>query len=202
MELSHLVETGRTFHRYINPERPMRADAEAVHGLSDAFLADKPVFAEIADALLTFLGDAPLVIHNASFDMRFLNAEFSRLGLAPLPMDRAEDTLALARRRFPGAQASLDALCMRFGVDTSDRSQHGALLDSRLLAQVYLELRGGRQPGLTLLAGEETATTENGPVSRPTTFHPPRPHAPSAAELAAHEAFIAGIPNALWRREG
>ena len=200
VELAHLVPTGRTFHRYINPERPMRPDAEAVHGLSDAFLADKPVFAAIADGLLSFLGDAPLVIHNAAFDMRFLNAELKRLSLPPLPMDRSVDTLALARKRFPGAQASLDALCARFGVDTTERSQHGALLDSRLLAEVYLELRGGRQPGLTLLAGEEDAATEDAPAARPTTFRPPRPHAPTAEEAAAHAAFLEKIPNALWTR--
>lgn len=182
---------------YINPERSMPAGAFAVHGLSDDFLADKPVFAKIADDFLTFIGDSPLVIHNADFDMKFLNAELRRLGLAELPKSRAVDTLAIARRRFPGAQASLDALCRRYDIDNTGRTLHGALLDSTLLAEVYLELIGGRQPGLTLAetarqAGDQSATARRTP-------RPARPHAPSPADLEAHEALLDTITKPIWR---
>ena len=170
VELINHVATAAHFHRYINPERPMDADAEAVHGLTDAFLSDKPVFAEIADAFLEFVGDDPLVIHNAAFDIGFLNAELARLGHPALPMERAVDTVKIARRRFPGAQANLDALCRRYGIDLSDRSLHGALLDANLLAKVYLELRGGSQPDLTL--GTEAAEDEVGPLTVPTDIRP------------------------------
>lgn len=195
LELMHHVPTGRKFQRYLNPERPMSADAQNVHGLSDAFLADKPTFAEVVDAFLAFIEDAPLVIHNAAFDLSFLNAELARLSLPELPDDRAIDTLKLARRRFPGAHASLDALCSRFGIDASDRTLHGALLDAELLADVYLELCGGRQPGLALTNRPETAaTTGTIRVERP-----PRPHAPSAEEAAAHDAFLAQLKDPIWR---
>lgn len=182
---------------YINPERPMPAEAFAVHGLSGEFLADKPVFADIAEDFLNFIGDSPLIIHNAEFDMRFLNAELKRLGLPELPKSRAVDTLAIARRRFPGAQASLDALCRRYDIDTSARTLHGALLDSILLAEVYLELIGGRQPGLTLA---ETARQSDDQlaVSRRTP-RPARPHAPSAAELDAHNALLDTLTKPIWR---
>src|SRR5690606_30758717 len=150
IELVNHVPTGRFFHRFCNPQRPMPAEAAAVHGLTDAFLADQPLFAEVVDELLDFLKDSPLVIHNAAFDIAFLNAELARLGLPQVPMERAVDTLALARSRFPGAQASLDALCRRFGIDNSARTKHGALLDAELLADVYLELVGGRQPEMAL----------------------------------------------------
>ena len=182
---------------YVNPERPMPEEAFAVHGLSDDFLADKPVFAAIADDFLTFIGDAPLIIHNADFDMRFLNAELARLGVAALPKSRAVDTLALARRRFPGAQASLDALCRRYGIDNAGRTLHGALLDATLLADVYLELIGGRQPGLTLAA--ETSPTGAGLPESRRAPRPARPHAPSAAELEAHAALLDAIDNPIWR---
>ena len=150
VELLNQMPTGRTFHRYINPQRDVPAEALAVHGLSAAFLADKPVFAAVAAEFAAFVGDARLVIHNAAFDMRFLNAELGWAGQAGFAWARAVDTLELARRRFPGAVNSLDALCRRFGVDNSGREKHGALLDSELLAEVYLELMGGRQPDLVL----------------------------------------------------
>ncbi|MHA1529781.1 MAG: DNA polymerase III subunit epsilon, partial [Alphaproteobacteria bacterium] len=152
IELENLLPTGRTYHQYINPERPVPRDAENIHGLGDQFLRDKPVFARIAPAFLDFIGEATLVIHNAAFDMAMLNAEFARIGKPALALSRAVDTLAITRKRFPGAQASLDALCRRFGIDNSGREKHGALLDCELLAEVYLELMGGRQQGLVLVA--------------------------------------------------
>ncbi|MGF1444732.1 MAG: DNA polymerase III subunit epsilon, partial [Pikeienuella sp.] len=147
VELLNALPTGRSYHQYINPERPMPAEAFQIHGLGDEFLRDKPVFAEIAAAFCSFIAEAPLVIHNAAFDMAMINAELARLGRPVLPDSRAVDTLALAKRKFPGAQVSLDALCRRFGIDNAGRVKHGALLDSELLAEVYLELQGGRQHG-------------------------------------------------------
>ena len=158
--MNHLP-TGRHFHVYINPERDMPADAFAVHGLSTEFLSDKPRFAEVAADFLAFIGDARLVIHNAAFDMKFLNAELRRAGHPTMPMSRALDTVAMARQKFPGAPVSLDALCRRWGIDNSNRTLHGALLDSELLAEVYLELIGGRQPDLVLVA--EPARAAEGP---------------------------------------
>ncbi len=203
IELVNHVPTGRAagiFHRYINPERDMPAEAAAVHGLTDAFLADKPLFADICGGFLEFIGDSPLVIHNAPFDMGFLNAELRRLGLAELPMARAVDTVALARQRFPGAQASLDALCRRFNIDNSNRTLHGALLDAELLAEVYLELCGGRQPGLILMGqpGAALAAAAAGPAA-PRRHREPRPHAPTPEELAAHEAFVGQLAAPIWR---
>ena len=147
VELINHLPTGRTYHQYINPQRSMPREAFDVHGLGDDFLRVQPVFAEIADAFIDFIGDAKLVIHNANFDMAFFNAELARLQRPILPMSRAIDTLDIARRKFPGAQASLDALCKRFGVDNSAREKHGALLDSEILAEVYLELLGGASAG-------------------------------------------------------
>ena len=144
IELLNHVPTGRTFQKYINPERPMPAEAQAVHGLTDEFLADQPLMDEVIEDFLEFIGDDPLVIHNADFDMRFLNAELERLSRPALELGRAVDTVSMARRKFPGAQASLDALCRRFEIDNSGRSFHGALLDAQLLAEVYLELIGGQ----------------------------------------------------------
>ena len=160
IEMVNRVATGRTFHAYYNPERDMPVEAEAVHGLSDAFLADKPRFAESAGELLEFFGDAPLVAHNASFDFGFLNAELAICGLEPLGDGRMVDTLALAKRRHPGGKHSLDALCTRYGIDRSHRTKHGALLDAELLAQVYVELTGGRQIGLGLAAEERNDVVE------------------------------------------
>lgn len=195
IELIHHLPTGVYWQRYVNPERDIPEDALRVHNLSAAFLASHPTFAEIADELLAFLKDSPLVIHNASFDLRFLNAEFERCGRPPLSPSRVIDTLLLAQRRFPGQPNSLDALCRRFGVDASARTFHGALLDSALLAEVYLHLIGGRQAALSL----EPADRQTGAIrTSRQVLRPPRPHAPTAEELEAHAAFIATIPNALW----
>lgn len=199
VEVVNHVSTGRTFHCYINPERRMDPEAEAVHGLGDAFLADKPVFAAIVEDFLGFIEDAPLVIHNAPFDMGFLNAELARLKLSTLPRDRAVDTVQLARRKFPGAQVNLDALCRRYGIDNSNRELHGALLDAQLLAEVYLELRGGRQPGLTLAAEASIEIDTGRTTNRPR--REPRPHVPSPEEIAAHEAFLAKLKDPIWFRE-
>lgn len=195
LELENHVPTGVTFQRYVNPEREMPDDALAVHGLTAAFLADKPRFAGVVEDLLAFLGEAPLVIHNAEFDLKFLNAELARLDRPPLPPERAIDTVLLARRKFPGAQASLDALCRRFGIDASARATHGALIDCELLAHVYLELLGGRQPTLGLSAGLSGSA---GASSGERAVRAPRPHAPTAEELEAHRAMVARIKNALW----
>lgn len=199
IELVNRVPTGRTFHAYFNPERAMPAAAEAVHGLSDAFLADKPRFAERAAELIEFLGDAPLVAHNAGFDFGFLNAELAICGHEPVLMDRMVDTVALARVRHPGAKLSLDALCSRYGVDRSHRTKHGALLDSELLAQVYVELCGGRQIGLELVA--ETSRSVAAVAVKPLrtrVYRAPRPHAPTAAERAAHAEFLKTVDAPLW----
>ncbi|MFN3935964.1 MAG: DNA polymerase III subunit epsilon [Gemmobacter sp.] len=202
IELFNHLPTGRTFHQYINPERPMPAEALAVHGLGDDFLRDKPVFRAIGSAFLDFVGDARLVIHNASFDLRFLNAELEAAGLPPFSPDRAVDTLLIARRRFPGASASLDALCRRFGIDNSARAKHGALLDSELLAEVYLELTGGRQPGLGLsvAVGTASAPVPTSVVLPPRPRTGPRPPLLTEAERAAHAEFVARMgDSALWR---
>ncbi|MET0589171.1 MAG: DNA polymerase III subunit epsilon [Novosphingobium sp.] len=202
IEMVNRVTTGRTFHAYFNPERTMPAEAEAVHGLSDAFLADKPLFAERAEELLEFIGDSPLVAHNAGFDFGFLNAELAACGLDAVCKSRMIDTVALARVRHPGAKLSLDALCTRYGVDRSHRTLHGALLDSELLAQVYVELTGGRQIGLELAAERtEVLVASVVTVERTRIFRVPRPHAASEAELAAHAAFLDSIKSPLWRDE-
>lgn len=203
VEMVNHLPTGNVFHKYINPERDMPVEAFRVHGLSEEFLSDKPVFADIAEDFLTFVGDAPLVIHNAAFDMGFINAELSATGRKPLPMERAIDTVRMARRKFPGAQASLNALCLRFGIDLSARDLHGALLDAQLLAAVYLELRGGRQHGMDLAAQAAaglmaSAAPEEGPSD--SGRRTPRAHAPSADELARHEAFLAKLKEPIWLR--
>ena len=202
VEMVNMVPTGATFHAYYNPERDMPAGAEAVHGLSSAFLADKPLFRDTFTELLEFLGDAPLVAHNAGFDFGFLNAELTLIGAEPVCMSRMVDTVQLAKKRHPGAKLSLDALCTRYGIDRSHRVKHGALLDAELLAQVYVELKGGRQIGLELAA--ETAATE-ARIDIVAVRKAPegarreaRPHAPSAEELARHRKFMAGIENPLW----
>ncbi|KPF63798.1 DNA polymerase III subunit epsilon [Porphyrobacter sp. AAP60] len=206
IEMVGRVETGRTFHAYFNPDRDMPPEAERVHGLSAAFLATKPRFGEVADELLTFLGDAPLVAHNAGFDFGFLNNELQLIGRDPVSIDRMVDTVAIARKRHPGSKLSLDALCTRYGIDRSHRVKHGALLDAELLAQVYVELNGGRQIGLGLVDSDftpATTTTTNAPWHRPPSDKPrrdPRPHVASPEELERHSAFIAGIDNAIWSR--
>lgn len=197
IELINHLPTGNEFHRYLNPERDVPAEAEAVHGLSAAFLSDKPLFSSLVDDLLGFIGDSPIIAHNAGFDMGFLNAELRRAGKLPLGSERTIDTVMLARRRFPGAQASLDALCRRFQIDLSERGKHGALLDAKLLAKVYLELVGGREPGLALAAGETAVSAAEVQAREART---PRPHEASAEELAAHEAFIMKLKNPIWKR--
>ncbi|PIW26031.1 MAG: DNA polymerase III subunit epsilon [Rhodospirillales bacterium CG15_BIG_FIL_POST_REV_8_21_14_020_66_15] len=193
VELVNHVASGRTFHQYVNPERDMPVEAFNVHGLSAEFLTGHPVFADVADAFVDFVGDAPLVIHNASFDMGFINAELARLRRPSIPLAQAVDTVAMARRRFPGAGASLDALCRRFQIDISHRDLHGALKDAQLLAEVYLELIGGRQPDLELAAGIET---RGAAVER--TARPPRAHAPGPGEDAAHRAFLEKLSDPVW----
>lgn len=208
VEIIGRVETGKTFHAYYNPERDMPAAAEAVHGLSISFLETKPLFADGADDLLAFLGDAPLVAHNAGFDFGFLNAELERIGRQPISMDRMIDTVALARKKHPGAKLSLDALCTRYGIDRSHRVKHGALLDAELLSQVYVELTGGRQIGLELANALEGghaqphsgAETDNAGADPSRERREPRPHAASPAELARHREFVSTIESAIWLR--
>jgi DNA polymerase III subunit epsilon len=200
LELFNHLPTGRTFHVYVNPERDMPKEAEAVHGLSAVFLRDKPVFAAIAQDFLDFIGDATLIIHNASFDVAFLNAELAFLRLPALMPERVVDTLHIARQKHPGSANSLDALCRRYGIDNSRRTKHGALLDSELLAEVYLELIGGRQTALTLEASrvKKTATVVSAPIDlqRPS----PLPPRLTAAEREAHAVFVTGLgENALWK---
>ncbi|MEO6256738.1 MAG: DNA polymerase III subunit epsilon [Sphingomicrobium sp.] len=201
VEIFNRVETGRHFHAYFNPERPMPSEAEAVHGLSAIFLSDKPRFGERAGELLDFIEDSPLVAHNASFDFGFLNHELGRCGRPPVCTSRMVCTLVLARTRHPGAKHSLDALCTRFGVDRSQRIKHGALLDAQLLAQVYVELTGGRQIGLGLVG--DTPGVDPAARGNTVTVREPRiarPHHAAIEELERHRAFIAKLANPLWAR--
>jgi DNA polymerase-3 subunit epsilon len=202
IEMIGRIETGRHFHCYFNPERPMPSEAEAVHGLSDIFLSDKPRFTDKVEELLEFIGDSPLVAHNASFDFGFLNHELDRCGRPNVCMSRMVDTLLLARSRHPGAKHSLDALCTRYGVDRSQRVKHGALLDAQLLAQVYIELTGGRQIGLGLVAGGTATASEinSSAIVADRPRREPRPHSASPDETARHSAFVAKIINPLWAR--
>jgi len=200
IEIYNRVETGRHFHAYFNPEREIPVEAEAVHGLTTIFLSDKPRFTERVDELLEFIADSPLVAHNASFDFGFLNFELEQCGRSGVCLSRMVDTLTLARSKHPGAKHSLDALCMRFGIDRSQRIKHGALLDAQLLAQVYVELTGGRQIGLGLVADTSVAVAQS---SRPVTlreYRPARPHVAALEELERHRAFIAKLVNPLWAR--
>ena len=205
VELFNHVPTGKVYHQYINPERSMPQEAFEVHGLGDDFLRDKPVFSKIAQDFLDFVGDAKLVIHNASFDMKFLNAELKWIGKPTLPWEQAIDTLAIARKKFPGSPASLDALCRRFNIDNSSRTLHGALLDSEILAEVYLELIGGKQPDFALdtSAAQSKTTLEDAghqnwkPVPRPNKL----PSRVSEKEKAAHAAFIEKLgDSSLWSK--
>ena len=206
VELMNHMATGETYHQYINPERSMPEEAFQVHGLGDDFLRDKPKFAQIGKSFLDFIGTSKLIIHNAAFDIKFLNAELRRAGYPTLPASRALDTLMLAREKFPGSPATLDALCRRYGVDNSGRELHGALLDSELLAEVYLELIGGRQPDLVLdgvpASGGEVQTA--GGTMRPRSPRArPLPPRLTEAELEAHTAFVAALGDeALWTRYG
>jgi DNA polymerase-3 subunit epsilon len=200
IEMVNRVPTGNTFHAYFNPDRDMPAAAEAVHGLSISFLSDKPRFHERVGELLEFLGEeTKLVAHNAGFDFGFVNSELEMCGLPPLGRERMIDTVAMARMRHPGAKNSLDALCTRYGIDRSHRTRHGALLDAELLAQVYVELTGGRQIGLSLAAEAEVSLIqiESAP-KRDRPFRPARPHQASEAERAAHAAFLETVKSPLW----
>ena len=210
LELVNRLPTGKTYHVYINPERDMPREAEAVHGLSENFLSDKPLFADIADEFVAFVKGAALIIHNARFDMKFLNAELAKLGRDDLRENEIIDTLDMARKKFPGAPASLDALCRRFGVDNSNRDLHGALIDSELLAGVYLELSGGRQPGLVFQADAAKAEAGRETAQVTEALHPKQPRRRrdtalasrlSDDERAAHRAFLQALPQrALWLR--
>jgi len=196
VELVNLMPTGRELHLYFDPERDMPAEAEAVHGLTIEFLTGKPKFTALAHEFEAFMQDSRLVAHNAEFDVRFLNAELVRAGRPKLKCE-VQDTLQLARRKFPGSPATLDALCRRFGIDLSERSKHGALIDTRLLAKVYLELMGGLQPGLSLAVDNSAAAA--GAVIARREPRPARPHHATAEELAAHEAIIATLKEPVWR---
>jgi DNA polymerase-3 subunit epsilon len=198
VELWGHVRTGKHFHVYLNPERDVPPDAERIHGLSTSFLADKPTFVSIAKEFIAFLADSPLIIHNASFDMGFLNYQLAAAGHPILPMNRAIDTVKIARAKFPGSPANLDALCRRFNIDLAARKFHGALLDAELLADVYLELKGGRQAQMSLEAEKEpqSSATQQSMVMRPARSFPP-----TAAEEAAHHAFLTKIKDPIWLRE-
>lgn len=202
VEIVNRFVTGQVFHRYINPERPMSPEAFAVHGLSDSFLADKPVFRDVAAEFLEFIGDDPLIIHNASFDIGFLNAELKRIRKGPISTDRVVDTLMIARRKHPGQQNSLDALCGRYGIDNSRRTRHGALLDAEILAEVYAELTGGKQSSLSLsadAASAETPAAKNEAAQRRITAAPVISLI-SEDERQKHRAFIAELgEKALWK---
>jgi DNA polymerase-3 subunit epsilon len=199
VEMVNRVVTGSSFHAYFNPQRDMPMEAERVHGLSSTFLADKPLFGERAGELLAFIGDSPLVAHNAQFDFGFLNHELAACGHEPVNLDRMVDTLTIARRRHPGAKHSLDALCSRYGIDRSHRVKHGALLDAELLAQVYVELTGGRQIGLELAAEvQQTVIAVAAFQPRHGSFRPARPHCATADELEKHKAFVGTLNSPLW----
>jgi DNA polymerase III subunit epsilon len=206
IEMIDRVMTGETFHCYFNPQRAMPSGAEQVHGLSEKFLSDKPLFVQKAQEMLRFLGDAPLVAHNASFDFGFLNMELEKSGNTPIHLDRMIDTIAIARVKHPGAKMSLDALCTRYGIDRSHRVKHGALLDAELLAHLYIELTGGRQIGLglsnddELTDGQSSYDARNLVKDRP--FRAARPHAPLPEELARHNQFMETIKDAIWRDTG
>ena len=199
LELINHVPTGKTLQLYINPERDVPPEAVAIHGLTSQFLKDKPVFSQVYSDFIEFIGDAKLVIHNAEFDMKFINAELRTVGHPPLQWNRVVDTVALARQKYPGQPANLDALCRRFGIDNTERTLHGALLDTELLAEVYLELLGGRQHAL-LTPGTVTETEAAAlKIDRP--FREPRPYAPSKAELAAHAKMVRKLVKPLWLKD-
>lgn len=198
IELINHIPSGNTWHQYVNPERDMPEKAFEVHGLSSEYLADFPVFDKIAEGFVNFIGDSLMVIHNAEFDMKFINAELGLSGLPSLPMSQSIDTVAMARRKFPGAPASLDALCKRFQIDNSNRTLHGALLDAELLADVYLELIGGRQRGLELGSDNKGAGISETPEAKTGTLYPQRTFPVPADEERAHDAFMAKIADPIW----
>jgi DNA polymerase III subunit epsilon len=204
IEMINRIETGKTYHCYFNPERSMPIEAQNVHGLSETFLSDKSLFADKVEELLDFIEESPLVAHNAAFDFAFLNHELSACGRLTLAPARMVDTLSLARARHPGAKHSLDALCTRYGIDRSHRIKHGALLDAQLLAQLYVELTGGRQIGLELAADPMPALRpqdfSNGrPITSSTrVLRQPRSHHATAEESARHRVFIEKLVDPLW----
>lgn len=201
VEMHGRIRTGRVFHAYLNPQRDVPEEAARVHGLTTEFLQDKKLFAEVVEDFLEFIGDSPLVIHNAAFDMKFINAELQAHGFAALPMARALDTVQVARKKFPGSPANLDALCKRFQIDLSARTKHGALLDAELLSDVYLELMGGRQAAL-LLEADAVSAAEEGGITIEQVMLETRHFPPSAEELAAHAAFIKKLKTPLWEQVG
>jgi DNA polymerase-3 subunit epsilon len=203
IELFNHIPTGRSFHRYLHPERPVPVEAARVHGLDDAFLKDKPLFAAVVDEMLEFFGEAQLIAHNAMFDLGFLNAELTRVSRPPIPAERIVDTLMLARRKHPGSPASLDALMTRYQIDSSRRTLHGALLDAELLSEVYIELIGGRQTSLGLgVEAEAAAQTAAGVGAVPIGARAiPRAFQISAEDVAAHQAAVVALGDkALWRK--
>lgn len=197
VEIENLLPTGKTYHVYINPERLIPPEATAVHGITDDFVKDKPTFGEVVGGFMDFIGNDRLVIHNAEFDVKFLNAELRMFGFPTLDNRRVLDTLAMARKKFPGSPANLDALCRRFGIDNSSRTYHGALLDSQLLAEVYLELTGGRQGGLDISVGGSSGNLETVRAVRP--YREPREFPENEDEMAAHEAMLNSMKTPLWR---
>ncbi len=200
VEMENHIRTGNHFHIYLNPERDMPEEAERVHGLSIDFLRDKPLFRTIADSFLEFIGDSPLVIHNAQFDMKFINAELEKLGYPKIPMEQTIDTVQMARKKFPGQPANLDALCRRFQIDLSARTKHGALLDSELLAEVYLELKGGRQKGLALASDMPEVVTQNQETETTKIEISARSFSITEAEQKAHQALLAKIKEPIWEQ--
>lgn len=199
VELINHLPTGKTLQLYINPEREVPAEATAVHGITNEFLRDKPIFSQVYSDFLDFIGaDSILVAHNAEFDMRFVNWELEQVGHKAIAPNRVVDSLKIARQKFPGSPANLDALCRRFAIDNTERTYHGALLDSELLAEVYLELLGGRQRGLGLMDDKKGANGAGGTVARP--FREPRPHAASPEEIAAHKEFLGELTDPLWEK--
>lgn len=202
IELFNHLPTGKTWHHYINPEREVDAGAVAVHGIKTEFLKDKPIFGEIVGDFLDFIGGATLVIHNAEFDVKFLNAELKTFGFPPIKLAGVIDTLMIARKKYPGSPANLDALCRRFNIDLSGRELHGALLDAQLLADVYLELIGGRQHGLGLAQSQSSSATQNQTVDIPSfekkPYREPRVFSPSAEEEEAHKNMVSKLKNSLW----
>jgi DNA polymerase III subunit epsilon len=199
LEMIDSMLTGALFHKLIHPERDIPIEATNVHGLTLDDLAGKPLFGEIADAFLAFMGDSPMVAHNASFDLGFLNWELRNVGKATIPQSKVIDTLAIARQKFPGARVSLDALCNRFDIDLSARTKHSALIDTKLLAEVYIELLGGKQRSLGLAADADGAQVA-APVVLNRPYRAPRPHSAAAAELEAHGAFVSKLKDALWHK--
>lgn len=198
LEVENHIPTGKSLQLYINPGRDVPPDAVAVHGITDEFLADKPFFAEVFAEFTDFIADSRLVIHNAPFDMKFLNWELKQVGFPELKMSRVTDTLDMARRKFPGSPANLDALCRRFGIDNTERTYHGALLDSELLAEVYLELLGGRQHGLGLSADHKSDEKSTQIIER--TYREPRVFKPSKEDITAHQAMLERLEDPIWKK--